>query len=50
MVSDGRVESFLKETRHLSVDRYGHVGQALCPYSSGLGVHARELLVGSRPS
>ena len=43
------MESYLKETRHPSVDRYGHVRQALYPYSSGLGVHARELLVGSRP-
>ena len=50
MESDGGVESYLKTTRHLSVDHYGQVGRALCPYSSRLGVHSRELLVGSRPS
>ena len=50
MVSDGGVESYLKTTRHPSVDRFGQVGRALCIYSSGLRVHARELLVGSRPS
>ena len=49
MVSDGGVESYLKTTCHPPVDRYGQVGRALCPYSSGLGVHAGELLVGSRP-
>ena len=47
--SDGGVESYLKTTRHPPVDRCGQVGRALCPYSSGLGVHIRELLVGSRP-
>ena len=47
--SDGGVESYLKITRHRPVDRYGQVGRALCPYSSKLGVHAGELLVGSRP-
>ena len=31
------------------MDRYGQVGQPLCPYSSGLGVHAGELLIGSWP-
>ena len=50
MESDGGVESYLKTTRHPSVDHYGQVGRALCPYSSRLGVHAGELLVGSRPS
>ena len=50
MVSNKGVESYLKITRHPSVDRYGQVGWALCPYSSGLGVHAGELLVGSRAS
>ena len=39
----------MKITHHRPMDRYGQVGQALCPYSSGLGVHAGELLVGSRP-
>ena len=43
------MEGYLKTTRHPPVDRYGQVGRALCPYSSGLRVHARELLVGSRP-
>ena len=49
VVSDGGVESYLKTTRHTPVDRYGQVGRALCPYSSELGVHAGELLIGSRP-
>ena len=49
MVSDKGVERYLKITRHSPVDHYGRVGWALCPYSSGLGVHAGELLVGSRP-
>ena len=49
VVSDGGVESYLKTTRHPSVDRDGQVGRALCSYSFGLGVHAGELLVGSRP-
>ena len=49
MVSDEGVESYLKTTRHPPMDRYGQVGRALCPYSSWLGVHARELLIGSRP-
>ena len=49
MVSDGGVESYLKTTRHLSVDRYCREGQALCLYWSKLGVHAGELLIGSRP-
>ena len=49
MVSDGGVESNLKTTRHPPVDRYSQEGRALCPYSSGLGVHAGEVLVGSRP-
>ena len=49
MVSDGAVESYLKTTRHPPVDRYGQVGRALCPYSSELGIHAGELLVGSWP-
>ena len=49
VVSDKGVESYLKITRHLSVDHYGQVGRALCPYSFGLGVHVGELLVGSRP-
>ena len=44
--SDEGVESYLKTTHHPPVDRYGQVGRALCPYSSGLRVHARELLVG----
>ena len=48
-MSDGGVESYLKITRHPLVDRYGQVGRALCPYSSELGVHSGELLVGSRP-
>ena len=43
------MERYLKITHHLSVDHYGQVGRALCPYSSGLGVHVEELLVGSRP-
>ena len=50
MVNDGGVENYLKTTRHLPVDRYGQVGRALCPCSSGLGVHAGELLVGSWPN
>ena len=50
MVSDSGVESYLKITRHPVGNRYGQVGRALCPYSSGLGVHAGELLVGSQPS
>ena len=49
MVGDREVESYLKITRHLPVDHYGQVGRALCPYSSKLGVHVGELLVGSRP-
>ena len=49
VVSDKGVESYLKTTRHPPVDRYGQVERALCPYSSELGVHAGELLVGSRP-
>ena len=48
MESDGGVKSYLKTTRHWPVDFYGQVGRALCPYSSGLGVHAGELIVGSR--
>ena len=47
MVSDKGVESYLKITRHLPMAHYGQVGQALCPYSSGLGVHVGELPVGS---
>ena len=43
------MESYLKTTRHQSMDRYGQVERVLCPYSSGLGVHVGELLVGSRP-
>ena len=39
----------MKITRHLPVDHCGQVGRALCPYSSGLGVHIGELLVGFRP-
>ena len=50
MVSDGGVESYLRTTRRSLVDRYGQVGRVICPYSSELGVHARELLVGSRLS
>ena len=49
VVSDRGVESYMKITHHLPMDHYGQVGRALCPYSSGLGVHAGELLVGSRP-
>ena len=49
VVSDRGVESYLKKTRHLPVDHYGQVGRALCPYSSRLGEHDGELLVGSRP-
>ena len=47
--SDGGVETYLKTTRHWPVDCYGQVGWALCPYSSRLGVHTGDLLVGSRP-
>ena len=49
VVSDEGVESYLITTSHPLVDRYGQVGRALCPYSSGLGVHAGELLEGSQP-
>ena len=49
MVNDGGVSSYLKITRHLSVDDYGQVGRALCPYFSGLGVHVGQLLVGFQP-
>ena len=31
------------------MDHYGQVGRALFPYSSGLGVHVGQLLVGFRP-
>ena len=43
------MERYLKITRHLPVDHYGRVERALFPYSSGLGVHVGELLIGSRP-
>ena len=49
MASDEGVESYLKIARHLPVDHCGQVGRALCPYSSGLGVHVGELLVGFCP-
>ena len=49
MANDGGVESYWKITRHLTVDHYGQVRWALCPYSSGLGVHVGQLLVGFRP-
>ena len=49
MVNNGGMESYLKITRHLSVDHYGQVERALYPYFSGLGVHVRQLLVGFRP-
>ena len=49
MVNDEGVESYRKITRHLLADHYGQVGRALCPYSSGLGVHVRQLLMGFRP-
>ena len=49
MVNDGGVESYLKITHHLSVDHYGQVDRALCPYFSGLGVHVGQLLVVFRP-
>ena len=42
------MESYQKITRHLPVDHYGQVGQALCPYFSGLEVHVGQLLVGFR--
>ena len=45
-MNDGGVESYLKITRHLPMDHYGQIGQALCPYFSGLGVHIGQLLVG----
>ena len=43
------MESYLKIACHLPVDHCGQVGRALCPYSSGLGVHVGELLVGFCP-
>ena len=49
MANDGGVESYRKITRHLPVDHYSQVGQALFPYSSGLGVHVEQLLMGFRP-
>ena len=48
VVNDEGVESYLKATRHLPVDHYGQVEQALCPYFFGLGVHVGQLLVGFR--
>ena len=49
MVNDEGVESYLKTTHHLPVDRYGQVRRDLCPFSSELGVHVGELLIGSWP-
>ena len=47
MVSDGEVESYPKRARHQLDDHYGRVGQALSPYSPGLGAHSGQHLWGS---